>query len=403
MLDFVKNILWNYMFIPLFLIAGIASAAIIVIKKGADRGEEEKNTGDVSPIQTLFVNLASTIGTGNIVGVSLAITYGGAGAVFWMWVAAILGMAVSYCENALGIKYKNENRQPIGYMPHGVSKAFAAFCIVTSFGIGNLVQSNSAAAALYTGFGVEKWVTGGILALLAYMIIRGGLKGITKFTDFFVPIMSGFYIISALCVICINAENLPGVFRDIFSEALSLKAFVSGSVANGIARGVMSGEAGVGSTVILSSRSNAKSPHEQGKIGATSIFIDTIVICTLTALAILSSNTASTQSAFYTSLGRVGGGILDLAITFFAFTTVVGWSFFGIECTRYLFGEKKQNVYKMLYAVTVFSGSIMQLEVAWAIGDISCALMALPNLCCVLFLLPKIRNEKQTNEKRTEE
>lgn len=395
MLDFVKNILWNYMFIPLFLIVGVASVAMIIIKKGAQRGEG-KSEGDVSPVQTLFMNLASTIGTGNIVGVSLAIAYGGAGAVFWMWVAAILGMAVSYCENALGIQYKNKNSQPIGYMPHKVSKAFAAFCIVTSFGIGNLVQSNSAASALYTGFGVKKWLTGGILALLSYLIIRGGLKGITKFTDFFVPIMSGFYIISALGVILINAENLLRVFEEILSEALSVKAFVSGSVANGIARGVMSGEAGVGSTVILSSRSNAKSPHEQGKIGATSIFIDTIVICTLTALAILSSNAASTQSAFYNTLGRVGGGILDLSITFFAFTTVVGWSYFGIECTRYLFGEKKQNGYKLLYAIAVFLGSVMQLEVAWAIGDISCALMALPNLCCVLFSLGKIKNERTT-------
>ncbi len=391
MLDFVKNFLWNYMFVPLFIVTGAVCIWVIIAKKGADRGKKNEDTGEVSPVQTLFVTLASTIGTGNIVGVALAILHGGPGAVFWMWVAAFFGMAVSYCENALGIKYRGKSMQPVGYMPKVISKAFAFFCILTSLGIGNLVQSNSAAGALYAGFGVPKWVTGLILGVLAFVIIRGGLRGITKFTDFFVPVMSAFYIISALAVIGINIDKVPQVFMDIFKDAFSVRAITGGAVANGIARGVMSGEAGVGSTVILSSRSNAKSPHAQGLIGATAIFIDTIVICTLTAVAILSTGASTTQSAFYSALGKMGGGILDMAITFFAFTTVVGWSYFGIECTGYLFGERKKDTYKAIYAIAVFMGSVIHLELAWGIGDISCALMALPNLGCVIFLARKIK------------
>lgn len=390
MLDSVKNFLWNFMFIPLFLITGAVCFVMIIKNRGAKR-IEGKEEGEVSPIQTLFVTLASTIGTGNIVGVSLAISVGGPGSVFWMWVAALFGMCVSYCENALGKIYKSDI-QPVGYMPRAVSGAFAFFCIITSVGIGNMIQSNSAAGALYTGFGIDKGITGILFAIMVFIIIKGGIRGITKFTDFFVPVMSVFFVVSALAVIIINRENVPGVFRTIFTEAFSLRAIGGGALANGIARGVMSGEAGVGSTVILSSKSSAKSPHRQGMIGATAIFIDTIVMCTLTAVAILSAGTVSTQTAFYSTLGAAGGKILDIAITFFAFTTIVGWSYFGLECTGYLFGEKKKNWYKLFYAVAVFAGAVIQLEIVWAIGDISCALMALPNLGCVLFYASNIRS-----------
>lgn len=390
MLDLMKNFLWNYMFIPLFLVAGAVCFIMIIRHKGAEKLEGENEKGEVSPLQTLFVTLASTIGTGNIVGVSLAIGVGGPGAVFWMWVAALFGMCVSYCENALGKIYKREDRI-VGYMPKSVAKIFAFFCIITSIGIGNMIQANSAAGALYTGFGVSKSITGVGFAILVFVIIKGGIRGITKFTDFFVPVMGVFYVLAALLVIAINFKNVPMVFESIFTEAFSLRAIGAGALANGIARGVMSGEAGVGSTVILSAKSSTKSPHKQGVIGATAIFIDTIVMCTLTAVAILSTGQVSTQGAFYSSLGAVGGGMLDLAIVFFAFTTIVGWSYFGIESTGYLFGENKKNTYKYLYALAVWIGAIIHLEVAWGIGDISCALMALPNLLCVIFLARKIR------------
>lgn len=390
MIDIIKNFLWNYLFVPLFLIAGIVCMVIIVKNKGADKYSTEDEKGEMSPLQTLFVTLASTIGTGNIIGVSLAISVGGAGSVFWMWVAAFFGMAVSYCENVLGIKYRDSFRT-IGYMPKSICKIFSFLCILASFGIGNMIQSNSAANALYTGFKIPKFVTGAVFAVLAFIIIKGGLKGITKFTDFFVPVMSLFYIISALAVIIINREAVPMVFKTIFTEAFSLKAFTGGAVATGIARGVMSGEAGIGSMVILSGRSNAKNPHAQGIIGATAIFVDTIVICTLTAVVILSANAASTQNAFYGALGNIGGGILDISIAFFAFTTIVGWSYFGIESTRYLFGDKQKETYKLIYAAAALAGAVVQLDIVWGIGDISCALMALPNLLCVIFLARKIK------------
>ncbi|MGM9551294.1 MAG: alanine/glycine:cation symporter family protein [Clostridia bacterium] len=390
MLDVIKNILWNYMFVPLFLIAGVICLRQIVKNKGAEKENTENKKGEVSPLQTLFVTLASTIGTGNIIGVSLAISVGGAGAVFWMWIAAFLGMAVSYTENVLGLKYRSKNNQPIRYMPKNLSKVFAFFCIFASLGIGNMIQSNSAANAMNTGFGIKKWVIGLIFMVLAYIIIKGGLKGITRFTDFFVPIMGLFYIVAAIVVIAINYREIPIVFKNIFQEALSLKAFTSGAVITGIARGVLSGEAGVGSMAILSSKSNAKTPHDQGVIGSIAIFIDTFVICTLTALVILSANASSTQNAFYSALGNVGGGILDISIAFFAFTTVVGWSYFGIVCTEYLLGEKQKNVFMVIYAIATFFGAVIHLDVVWGIGDISCALMAIPNLLCIAFLANKI-------------
>ena len=391
MLGNLKVFLWNYMFVSLFLITGVICLVCIVKNKGAMRGENKEQRGEMSAIQTLFVTLASTIGTGNIIGVALAIEVGGAGAVFWMWVAAFFGMCVSYCENALGVKYGNNLNRPIGYMGEKMSKAFAFFCIITSFGIGNMIQSNSAANALYTGFNVERWLTGIAFMLLAFVIIKGGLKGITRFTDFFVPIMSVFFILSAMAVIMINYKNVPYAFQRIFTEAFSKKAILGGALSTGIARGVMSGEAGVGSTAILASRSSAKSPHKQGIIGAMAIFIDTFAICSLTAISILSSDASSTQSAFYSSLGAVGGAVLDLSITFFAFTTVIGWSFFGIECTKYLLGEKKTEIYKIFYAIAAFAGAVIKLEIVWGIGDISCALMALPNLLCIMFLARKIK------------
>lgn len=391
MLDLIKNFLWNYMFVPLFLIAGAVCIVMIIKNKGAYRGKSNKKSGEVSPVQTLFVTLASTIGTGNIIGVALAIGAGGPGAVFWMWVAAFFGMAVSYCENALGIRYRSKNNRPVPYMPKILSRAFAFLCILTSIGIGNMTQSNSAANALYTEFGVEKWVTGIIFSILALVIIKGGLKGITRFTDVFVPVMSLFYIISALLVIYINFHAVIGVFESIFKEAFSIRAITGGALATGVARGVMSGEAGVGSTVILSSRSNAKNPHTQGLIGAVAIFIDTIVICTLTALSILLTNSQTTQSAFYSALGKVGGGLLDISVTAFAFTTIIGWSYFGIECTGYLFGEKKKEIYKVIYSAAAFIGAVVKLEIVWGIGDVACALMAVPNLLCVIFLARNIK------------
>ncbi len=394
MLESVKYFLWNYMFVPLFLIAGAVCIVVVIKTRGAEKGDGGKGKGEVSPIQTLFVTLASTIGTGNIIGVALAISQGGPGAVFWMWIAAIFGMAVSYCENALGIKYRGINNRPIPYMSKKVSCIFSLLCILTSFGIGNMTQSNSAANALYTEFGIGKWLTGLVFAVVAYIIIKGGLKGITKFTDIFVPVMSVFYIVSTSLVIFINRNSIPGVVEEIFSEAFSLKAITGGALAIGIGRGVMSGEAGIGSTVILSSHSNAKSPHSQGIIGATAIFIDTVVICSLTAFAILTASQTTTQSAFYSTLGSIGGGILDLSVTFFAFTTIIGWSYFGLECTGFLFGDKKKELYKLFYAIAAFLGAVVKLEVVWGIGDVCCALMAVPNLLCVIFLCGKINTRK---------
>lgn len=394
MIDVVKDFLWNYVFVPLFLFAGVVCLCVLVKTRGASRDEKNKDKGQVSPLQTLFVTLASTIGTGNILGVSLAISYGGAGSVFWMWVAAFFGMCVSYCENVLGIKYRKDNK-PIGYMPDRVCKIFAFLCLVASFGMGNMTQANSAANALRSGFGVPNAVSGVVMSLAAFIIIRGGLVGITKFTDKFVPLMSLFYVVSAAVVIFLNRENLGAVIESIFTEAFSVKAITGGALATGIARGVMSGEAGMGSSVIMAAKSNAKSPHVQGLVGMAAIFTDTFVICSFTALAILSANASSTSNAFYMTLGTLGGNLLDFSIVFFAFTTIVGWSYFGLVCNDYVFGKKWQTVYMTIYAVFAFLGAVIRLETVWGVSDISGALMAVPNLLCVIFLARKIKDKRQ--------
>ncbi len=384
-IEFLREAIWNYMFVPMFLLTGIGC---VFIRSGRKKeGEIRKSSEGISPIRTLFMNLASTIGTGNIVGVSLAIAAGGAGAVFWMWAAAALGMCISYTENMLGVTYRDRNDYPVPYMPKTFAYVFSVCCVLGSFGMGNMTQSNSAAAAAKSAFGVPAWATGAAMSVLAALIILKGLGGILRFTDRFVPFMAIFYIASALAVIIICRDSLGDVMKNIFREALSLRAITGGTAATGIARGVFSGEAGLGSTVIVSSRSNAKSPETQGFVGMISIFTDTIVMCTLTALAILTAKSVSAAGAFYKTLGVFGGRLLNVSIIFFAFTTIIGWSYYGEVCSKFLFGERAEKPYKVIFAAFVFIGAVTRLETVWAVSDIFNALMAVPNLLAIALAL----------------
>ncbi len=379
----LRGFLWNYVFIPLFIAAGFVSVFFVFGKY--DDKKTAKSVENISPIRTLFVNLGSTVGTGNIAGVALAITAGGAGSIFWMWAAALFGMMVSYTENVLGIIYRDKNNYPVPYMTKKAAKLFSFFCILASFGMGNMVQSNSAAAAAKSLFKMPEWLSGAVMAACCFLIIFKGISSILKFTDKFVPFMAFFYIAVSVAIIYINRGALPEVFHDIFREALSLKAILGGTAATGIARGVFSGEAGLGSAVILSSKSNVKSAKTQGKAAMCTIFIDTIIICTLTALTILTSKSASAAGAFYKTLGALGGQTLNLSIIFFCFTTLIGWSYFGECCAEFLFGQRSGPIYKVLFALFIFLGAILKAESAWSAADVFNALMAVPNLIFVIF------------------
>lgn len=390
-LEIMRETLWSGIFVPLFLMTG--AVCVFALAGGKrEKGDKKKRDG-ISPVRTLFLNLASTIGTGNIVGVSLAIAAGGAGSVFWMWAAAALGMCISYTENSLGVKYREKNDYPVPYMPKAFAYAFSVCCILGSLGMGNMTQSNSAAEAARSAFGAPAWATGAVMSVLAALIILRGLSGILKFTDRFVPLMAIFYTVSALAVIIICRKSLPDVLRDIFREALSLRAVLGGTAATGIARGVFSGEAGLGSSVIVSSRSNAKSPETQGFVGMMSIFIDTFVMCTLTALAILTANSVSAAGAFYKTLGAFGGKLLNVSLIFFAFTTIIGWSYYGEVCGKFLFGERAEKPYKIIFAAFVFVGAVTRLETVWALSDIFNALMAVPNLAAIVLALRRARKK----------
>lgn len=375
----VRDFMWSYIFIPLFLVVGARCAISMKNVKRTKRGSE-KGEGGVRPYQALFANLGSTLGTGNIVGVSLALAAGGAGSVFWMWTAALFGMCVSFWENTLGVKTRKRNDYPVPYMKRRSAAIFSFCCVFASFGMGNMVQANSAALSAKNAFSSPPPLSGAVLAILTALIILKGLKGILRFTDKFVPLMSAFYILFSLGVIIINRDCLPEVFSSIFKEAFSTRAVFGGGAAVGIARGVFSGEAGLGSAVILSSRSDAERPETQGFIGMLSIFIDTLVICTLTALACLTSSSASAAGAFYSTFGVLGGKMLDLSVIFFAFTSIVGWSYYGEVCARFLYGERGGKYYRAAFIFFVFLGCVLKMEAVWAVSDVFNAAMAIPNL-----------------------
>lgn len=385
----LRGVLWSFVFIPLFFVTG---AFCFFLLPGRKKSEGKSRGGGVSPLRALLMNLGSTIGTGNIVGVSLAIASGGAGSVFWMWAAALVGMCVSYAENMLGVKHRRENNYPVPYMKKRLAKIFSVFCVLSSLGMGNMAQSNSAAEAAKSAFNMPHALTGALLALLTAAIIFRGLGGILRFTDKFVPLMALFYIFSSLGVIYVCRGALGEVMRDIFREAFSVKAITGGTAAVGIARGVFSGEAGLGSSVILSSTSNAKSPETQGFVGMTGIFLDTFVMCSLTALAILTSKSVSASGAFYKTLGSFGGGALNMSLIFFAFTTIIGWSYYGEVCSAFLLGKSAKLVYKIFFVLFVFIGAVTRAEAVWCLSDIFNVMMALPNMISVISAL---RREKR--------
>lgn len=387
------------------------------------------NDGDITPFQALMTSLAATIGTGNIAGVASAIAAGGPGAVFWMWITAAFGGATKFGEALLAIKYRttNENGEksggPMYYIEYGMKEKFggnwkwlgvlfALFGMVASFGIGNMVQANSVAEAVKISMNIPAVVTGIVIALATALVIVGGIKNIGRVADKIVPTMAIIYVIGALIVIFSNVSAIPEAFKMIFSGAFSAKAVGGGLLGTviryGVARGVFSNEAGLGSAPIAHAASTNNDPVVQGIIGSLGSFLDTIVVCTMTALVILTSGlvkigsegllsvkdglkgAALTTEAFNTSMPGFGGLIVSIGLIFFAFSTILGWYYYGSKCLEYLAGVKAVKFYKIVFILLVFVGSIQSIDLVWNLSDAFNGLMAIPNLIALLSLSPLI-------------
>lgn len=392
----------------------------------------DENDQSISQFQSLCTALAATIGTGNIVGVASALLFGGPGSIFWMWIVAFFGMMTNYSENVLGIYYRRKNikgewcggamyylRDGLG-SKHGMKQIgallamlFSVFCLLASFGIGNMSQINSIAGNMKAAFGIPNIATGIVLMLLAGLVIIGGIKRIASVTEKLVPFMAIFYIIGALIVCFANADQMGPAMSSIFKGAFAMKAVGGGIVGSGVKlaltwgmkRGVFSNEAGLGSSVMVHSSSNVKEPVRQGMWGIFEVFADTIVVCSLTAFTVLSSGlvdldtgavistaegSALVGEAFATVFGAAGPAFIAVAILLFAFSTVLGWSHYGTKAFEYLFGSRAIVVYRVIFIVFILGGATMSLDLAWDLSDTFNGLMAIPNLIGVLSLSPVV-------------
>lgn len=393
-------------------------------KKSVTKTKDKKA---LSQFQALSTALAATIGTGNIAGVATAISVGGAGSVFWMWVSAFFGMMTNYSENVLGIYYrkKNKNNEWSGgamyYIENGfedkkllchirkpLAIIFSVLCVLASFGIGNMTQVNSIATAMKASFSVPTVATGIVLAVVASLVIIGGIKRIGTVTEKLVPFMACAYIIATVIIVIINIKAVPAVFGEIFKGAFGVDAIKGGisgtlikkAVTMGFKRGVFSNEAGLGSSVMVHSASDVKEPVIQGMWGIFEVFFDTIIVCTLTAFTVLSTNvvgktdvagkllegTPLVTEAFSTVFSSGAGKLLSIAILLFAFSTVLGWSFYGAKALEYICGTRATIVYKTVFVLFIVVGATMDLSLAWDISDTLNGLMAIPNLIGVLAL-----------------
>lgn len=395
----------------------------LLFEKSEPRGE-----GEVKPFHALMTALSATVGTGNIAGVATAIALGGPGAVFYMWLIALFGMATKYAEAVCAVTYREVDTSgryvggPMYYLRNGVGAfapelgrwlglAFAVFGAVAAFGIGNAVQVNSMAAALGETFSVPKIVTGVIVAVLVGFVIIGGIRRIAEVAGKLVPAMIVLYVGASLLVIIINIAEVPKaiglIFKHAFAPAAATGGFAGAAVAAavrfGVARGVFSNESGLGSAAIAHAAAKTDDPVRQGVIAMLGTFIDTIIVCTMTALAILTSGAWTvvgtdgggltgavlTSTAFQHSMAG-GQYVVTIALALFAFTTILGWSYYGERCWQYLFSEKSLILYRVLWVVAVLGFADVKVEFVWNVSDTLNGLMAVPNLVGLLLLAPMV-------------
>lgn len=393
------------------------------IKSIFDKSDTGGKDGDISPFQSLMTALAATIGTGNIAGVATALASGGPGAVVWMWISALFGLSTKYAESVLAVKYREKNEHgeymggPMYALKNGfknkklgrfLAVLFCVFAVCASFGIGNLTQANSIASAIEDSFGISTWIVGIVLVILCIIVLIGGIKSIGKVCGVVVPVMAVFYVVSALAVIIINIGNVPEGLRNIFSMAFGIRPFAGGAagiavqtvISKGVARGVFSNEAGLGSAPIAAAAAKTDNASKQGYVNMTGTFFDTLVICSLTGLSIASSGvlgtvvdgevvsgTVLTSMAFSTALGELRPIVVSVGIALFAFSTILGWEYYGEKSLEYLVkNDKVTMAYRIIFCLITFVGATTTLDIVWSFSDIANALMAIPNLICLLVL-----------------
>ena len=406
--------------VGLYLTFGLRLLTIIKIPFGFDLLWKGRIPGDdkgISPFNALMTSLAATIGTGNIAGVATAIFLGGPGAVFWMWMTALVGMATKYAEAVLAVRFRETDERgkqvggPMYYIQNGLGAkwkwlaiCFALFAGIAGFGIGNMVQANSIANALNVNFAIPEWVTGLALVLLVGAVLLGGIERISTVAGKLVPFMAVAYIAAATLVLLINVAEIPAAIGLIFTHAFTPTAATGGfagaavwaAIRFGVARGVFSNEAGLGSAPIAHAAASTEGPVSQGLVAMLGTFIDTIIVCSFTALAIIASGAwtsgetgaALTSHAFDLALPGVGGYIIAVSLTIFAFTTILGWSYYCERSLQYLFGVKIIMPFRAVWSVAALVGATLKLSFVWLLADTLNALMALPNLVALALLSP---------------
>jgi AGCS family alanine or glycine:cation symporter len=402
------------------------------LKLAFSKKQDKSSEGDISHFQSLMTALAATVGTGNIAGVATAVVIGGPGAVFWMWLSAIFGMATKYAEAILAVKYREKDKNgqmaggPMYYLEKGLKMkwlgvTFAVLAAIAAFGIGNTVQSNSVAAVIESNWGINPWITGILLAIFTGLVLLGGIRSIGRAVAFIVPLMALFYVGAGLILILGNVALVPSAVALIFSDAFTGQAVAGGAIGvviqYGVARGVFSNEAGLGSAPIAAAAAKTDYPGRQALVSMTQVFIDTIIICSITGIALVMGNlytggetgAALTSATFEYFLGPAGAVVVAVGLVFFAYSTILGWSYYGEKCFYYLFKSQTSIiVYRVLFVLAVAVGAGASLDVVWGVADIMNGLMAIPNLIGLLGLsgvvvaethrfLKQMREEKAQN------
>jgi AGCS family alanine or glycine:cation symporter len=428
-LDVVSGFIWGpYCLIPLLLLTGLYLTIVLrglqfrqlgpALHQALIVRKEHGAEGDISHFAALMTAMAATVGTGNIVGVATAIGLGGPGALFWMWVTGLVGMATKYSEALLSVRYRVTNERgeqaggPMYYLSEGIrwkplgrtlGWVFALFTACAAFGIGNMVQSNSVADAIGGAFGVPGWITGVVIALAVAAVTLGGIRAIGGFTSLFVPAMIIIYMGACGIVLAFNVSAIPAAFALVFTDAFTgtsaaggfLGATIAQAMRFGVARGIFSNESGLGSAGIAAAAAQTQEPVRQAMVSMTQTFLDTLVVCTFTGIAIIASGAwhsgtvgvAMTQLAFGTAMpGPIGPAVVAICLAMFAFSTILGWSHYGARGAEYILGVRAILPYRILFVVAAFLGSIYTLDFVWLLSDVMNGLMALPNLVGLLLL-----------------
>lgn len=392
-------------------------------------GRQNKNAkGDISHYQSLMTALAATVGIGNIAGVATAVTAGGPGALFWMWITALLGMITKYAESILAVKYRVVDSRgemaggPMYFIEHGLgwrrlAITFAGFGCLVALGGGNMLQANSIADVMDGLFNINPWVTGIVLAILTGLTVLGGIRSIGVVAGFAVPFMAIFYMLGGITILSVNIDRVPHAAWEILQSAFSSVAIGGGflgfatqeAIRVGLARGIMTSEAGLGTASIASAAAKTDAPGQQGLVSMTGSFLTTVIMCTVTALVLQVTNAtqmmdatgarlngaAMTVGAFQTVFSWWGGYLVSLALVFFGFTTIIGYAYYAEKCLEYLFGARAVPFYRVIFTLFVVLGAVLQLEIVWMLSDIANGLMAYPNLIGLICLSGVVVQETQ--------